>query len=261
MNILQPFPGRPRASHAARLSPGAFTLIELLVVIAIIGILASLLLPALGGAKRKAKAIQCLNNERQLTLALGMYADDHEDHFPPRREPPRAWPWALLSYYQDPAVVTCPADKFPLISFLVDATNRLGFRRSFVINGFNDYFRSNLSPEDYQKHRQWEWPTGMKRDAVPQPSDTVAFGEKRTGSPHVHMDFDQGRGNDIEEIAQNRHTANEAGRAGGSNFAFIDGSVRFLKFGASMSPLNLWAVVDEWRNAAVKPDDLVSKTP
>ncbi|MCC6235812.1 MAG: type II secretion system protein [Verrucomicrobiales bacterium] len=248
----------------------AFTLIELLVVIAIIGILASLLLPALGGAKRKARAIQCLNHERQLNLALGMYADDHEDSFPPRREPPRteppfrdppyAWPWSLLSYYKDPTVVTCPADRFPFIAGFLGPTNKLMLQRSFVINGFNDYFQTSLSPEDYKLHKEWKWPDGMKRSRIPYPSDTITFGEKKSGSPHVHMDFDQGKqGNDIEVIAQNRHTSAENTRAGGSNFAFSDGSVRFLKFGQSVSPLNLWAISDEWRNAAVKPEDLIPK--
>jgi prepilin-type processing-associated H-X9-DG protein len=75
------------------------------------------------------------------------------------------------------------------------------------------------------------------------------------------MDFDQGQGNDATEIAQNRHSANDATRAGGSNFAFIDGSVRFLKFGASVNPLNLWAVSQEWRNAAIKPDQLQPGSP
>jgi len=55
---------------------GAFTLIELLVVIAIIAILAALLLPALSAAKARAKAIQCLSNERQIELASKLYLDD-----------------------------------------------------------------------------------------------------------------------------------------------------------------------------------------
>jgi len=59
-----------------RAGKAAFTLIELLVVIAIIAILAALLLPALARAKAQAKQTSCINNLRELSLAIQMYVND-----------------------------------------------------------------------------------------------------------------------------------------------------------------------------------------
>lgn len=63
---------------AARAGLAAFTLLELLVAVAVIGILASLLLPALSQGKDSARRISCVNNLRQLGLATQLYWDDHD---------------------------------------------------------------------------------------------------------------------------------------------------------------------------------------
>lgn len=69
-----------------RSRPGeAFTLIELLVVIGVIGILAGLLLPALSRAREQGRAVHCINNLKQIGLAMMSYVDDTQ-YFPPGRQ-------------------------------------------------------------------------------------------------------------------------------------------------------------------------------
>jgi len=80
MNSL-PFFHPGREGRGGRSGAG-FTLIELLVVIAIIAILAGLLLPALAAAKEKASRTACVNNNKQLALAMHMYSDDNRDLMP-----------------------------------------------------------------------------------------------------------------------------------------------------------------------------------
>jgi prepilin-type processing-associated H-X9-DG protein/prepilin-type N-terminal cleavage/methylation domain-containing protein len=68
--------------HLHRAKGLAFTLVELLVTIAVIGILAALLLPTLGKTKKKAVTISCLNNLKQLGVAMMSYEQDNSDKLP-----------------------------------------------------------------------------------------------------------------------------------------------------------------------------------
>ena len=81
----------PRPRRAA-----AFTLIELLVVVAIIAVLAALLLPALKGARERAKVTVCASNLRQISMGLGLYAGDNNGWLPVYGHVGYPWgsPWA-----------------------------------------------------------------------------------------------------------------------------------------------------------------------
>lgn len=209
-------------------------------VIAIIGILAALLLPSLAQSKEKAKSLSCRSNLKQLTVAGMLYAADHQDQLPPRYVMP-LWPLPLQPYYRDVALLKCP-------------TEINGSGRSYLINGWNDFFKQSLSDADFQTFMAFNWPWGMKLSQIPNPAETVLFGEKRTGSPHAYMDFLQGeQGNDLEELEHGRHGGGSSPRGRSSNYGFADGSARALKFGRSITPVNLWATTDLWRNAPPIP--------
>ena len=103
------FPARSAGSRR-----DGFTLIELLVVIAIIAILAGLLLPALAKAKQKGKGIACLNNLRQMSIAMATYAADSGGRYcftfqvRGANDFRKAWFNFLQPYKQSTNLMICP---------------------------------------------------------------------------------------------------------------------------------------------------------
>lgn len=96
----------------------AFTLVELLVVIAIIGVLIALLLPAVQAARAAARRAQCVNNMRQIGLAIHQYCDAHKGRFPlmqhniEEKDAPKTWIYALAPYMESvDAIRLCPDDR------------------------------------------------------------------------------------------------------------------------------------------------------
>jgi prepilin-type N-terminal cleavage/methylation domain-containing protein/prepilin-type processing-associated H-X9-DG protein len=214
-------------------SKRGFTLIELLVVIAIIAILAAMLLPAVSRSKQSARRIVCVNHLKQLALATVMYVADNDGYYPSSNSSDK-WPQAIRTGYDNLRILVCP-DDLSVAGAATASNSADAAPRSYLINAWTDYFDRLPQPVEFEV---------MPESIVTQPSETILFGEKQEGQGDFLMDLRTG--NEVTVLEQSRHAG--GGNGGGANYAFADGSARFLSFGKCLRPINLWGVTPEARD-------------
>jgi len=200
-----------------------FTLIELLVVIAIIAILAAILFPVFARARAKGQQTQCLSNLKQITMALQMYASDNDSRYlfvhpgtPGHPEGDTEYEWypALQPYVRSHQVFKCPAALELNPPALSD----------YVVNGYFAF----ATPVTY----------------FPQPAQTICFSERSDLVYHLgYHPWEPG-----PPVSPDNHFDAHIGKfrhGDGSNYAFADGHVKWLKWEQTLVPNNLHSPHDD----------------
>jgi prepilin-type N-terminal cleavage/methylation domain-containing protein/prepilin-type processing-associated H-X9-DG protein len=233
-----------------------FTLIELLVVIAIIALLAGILFPVFSSVRENGRKASCLSNERQLSTAILMYVQDHDESFPrwnaayittPNQPdvPEMWWKHSIAPYVKSgiPFVTTigkpqhqletgvwhCPSsDRY------LDGQDWLGgnpppTKPSTASYGMNMFLAYNFFGDAPQPPFT-RYYTNVPLAALRAPADTILLGEAglsgRIGSPLQH----HWKAEDtLYNNSQVRNWERPAVHFGGSNYVFCDGHIKYLK--------------------------------
>ncbi|MBU0611450.1 MAG: DUF1559 domain-containing protein [Armatimonadetes bacterium] len=211
-----------------------FTLIELLVVIAIIAILAAILFPVFAKAREKARQSTCLNNIKQTTLGILMYAQDYDELLPITMEVDEhgastvlaSWWGALDPYTKNSQIRWCPSDP--------DRRSDPSLWGSYLMNGMLTAGSRSL-------------------DAAEKPAETILMAERARGwaslpdndpadstSPYYDLCYDSWLPNGDWANGYSAWPAAYGGlldqerHNGGSNYGFLDGHAKFLKWSATV---------------------------
>lgn len=187
-------------------------------VVAIILILGAILLPVFEQATKRAEAVCCLSNLRNIGMAAIMYADDYDDHYPPAiLDIPDSsfaycWDRLLLPYLGSELILVCPADETPTPgpSWTYSLPHSYGINLDVaMVGGYAGASRSCCE--------------------IRQPGRTILFFELAQENSYG---WRQSWGNMSQYLA--------AWHNEGSNFVFCAGNAKWMRPDQTVSPTNLW---------------------